>query len=63
MSGPIVTVQADTSLTECLRLMHEHQIHHLPVADELGVLVGMISTTDIFMAVEEAGWEGRPAKQ
>jgi CBS domain-containing protein len=63
MSGPIVTVQADTSLTECSRLMHEHQIHHLPVADELGVLVGMISTTDIFMAVEEAGWEGRPAKQ
>jgi CBS domain-containing protein len=61
MSGPIVTVQADASLSECSRLMHEHRIHHLPVADEHGVLVGMISTTDIFTAVEEAGWESRLA--
>jgi CBS domain-containing protein len=59
MSGPIVTVEAEASLADCSRLMHEHHIHHLPVADEHGILVGMISTTDIFMAVEEAGWEGR----
>ena len=62
MSGPIVTVPAASSLKECSRLMHEHHIHHLPVADDHGVLVGMISTTDIFTAVEEAGWEGRLAK-
>jgi len=59
MSGPIVTVDAASSLKECSTLMQEHRIHHLPVADEHGVLVGMISTTDIFTAVEEAGWEGR----
>ena len=59
MSGPIITVPADASLTQCSRLMHERQIHHLPVADEHGILVGMISTTDIFTAVEEAaGREG-----
>jgi CBS domain-containing protein len=61
MSGPILTVNAASSLKECSRLMQEHRIHHLPVADEHGVLVGMISTTDIFTAVEEAGWEGRLA--
>jgi len=61
MSGPIVTVDAASSLKECSRLMQEHRIHHLPVADEHGILVGMISTTDIFTAVEETGWEGRLA--
>jgi len=57
MSGPIITGKPDWSLMECSRLMQEHRIHHLPVADESGALIGMISATDIFMAVEEAGWE------
>ncbi len=57
MSGPIVTGRAEWALVECSRVMQEHKIHHLPVADEHGVLVGLISATDIFMAVEEAGWE------
>lgn len=58
MSGPIVTVSPDWSLKECSRLMQEKHIHHLPVADESGTLVGLISATDIFMAVEETGWKG-----
>ncbi len=57
MSGPIVTGRADWTLVECSRVMQEHGIHHLPVADEHDTLVGLISATDIFMAVEEAGWE------
>jgi len=57
MSGPIITGRPDWSLMECSKLMQEHRIHHLPVADESGALIGMISATDIFMAVEEAGWE------
>jgi CBS-domain-containing membrane protein len=36
--------------------MGEKRIHHLPVADENGTLVGLISATDIFMSVEEQGW-------
>ncbi len=58
MSGPIVTGSADWTLMECSRVMQEHKFHHLPVADEHGTLVGLISATDIFMAVEEAGWIG-----
>jgi isocitrate dehydrogenase len=57
MSGPIVTGHADWTLLECSRVMQQHKIHHLPVADEHGVLVGLISATDIFIAVEETGRE------
>ena len=37
--------------------MQKHHFHHMPVADKNGELIGMISATDIFMAVEETGWE------
>jgi CBS domain-containing protein len=57
MSGPIVTGRPEWTLKECSRLMEKHKFHHLPIADDFGVLVGMISATDIFMAVEESGWE------
>ncbi|MBI3162147.1 MAG: CBS domain-containing protein [Chloroflexi bacterium] len=57
MSGPIVTARPEWTLIECSLVMQEHHIHHLPVADEQGTLVGMISATDIFMSVEEQGWE------
>lgn len=57
MSGPIITGNPDWSLMECSQVMQENKFHHLPVADEHGTLIGMISATDIFMAVEESGWE------
>ncbi|MEW6084477.1 MAG: CBS domain-containing protein [Chloroflexota bacterium] len=56
MSGPIITGKADWTLAECSRVMQEKKFHHLPIADEHGTLIGMISATDIFMAVEEIGW-------
>jgi CBS domain-containing protein len=57
MSGPIITGNPDWTLMECSKVMQEHHIHHLPVADENGALIGLISATDIFMAVEETGWQ------
>lgn len=60
MSGPIITGRPEWTLKECSQLMEQHKFHHLPIADDFGVLVGMISATDIFMAVEEAGWEEGP---
>lgn len=57
MSGPIITAKPEWTLKECSRFMQERRIHHLPVADDSGVLVGLISATDIFMAVEETGWK------
>ena len=57
MSGPIITGRPEWTLKECSQLMEKHKFHHLPIADDFGVLVGMISATDIFVAVEESGWE------
>src|SRR6185436_7156516 len=57
MSGPVIMGKPEWTLKECSQLMQEHHIHHLPVADKNGTLVGLISVTDIFMAVEESGWE------
>ena len=56
MSGPIITGNPDWTLMQCSQLMQEHHIHHLPIADESSALIGIISATDIFMAVEEIGW-------
>jgi len=57
MSGPIITGDPEWTLAECSRVMQQRKIHHLPIADEHGTLIGMISATDIFMAVEEQGWK------
>ncbi len=57
MSGPIVTGGADWTLKECSLVMQKNRIHHLPIADEQGALIGLISATDIFMSVEEQGWD------
>ena len=57
MSGPLITAKPEWTLQECSRVMGEKHIHHLPVADESGALIGLISSTDIFMAVEETGWK------
>lgn len=60
MSRPLILADPDWTLKECSRIMQKHDIHHLPVADEHGALVGLISVTDIFVAVEEGGWgEGK----
>jgi CBS domain-containing protein len=56
MSGPIITGRAEWTLKECSQLMEKHKFHHLPIADEHGTLIGIISSTDIFVSVEEQGW-------
>jgi CBS domain-containing protein len=59
MTAPVMTANPEWSLKECSQRMQQHHIHHLPVADKDGVLIGIISATDIFRAAEEIGW-GRP---
>lgn len=56
MTAPVITADPEWSLKECSRRMQERNIHHLPVADQHGVLIGIISATDIFIAAEEIGW-------
>jgi CBS domain-containing protein len=57
MTAPVVTADPDWSLIECSIRMQKLGVHHMPVAETNGVLVGIISATDIFMAAEEIGWD------
>ena len=59
MSGPLVTGKPEWTLMECSKVMQDRRIHHLPIVDDSGSLIGLISATDIFMAVEETGWQDR----
>ena len=56
MSSPLTPADPEWTLKECSIQMQNNNIHHMPVADETGVFIGMISATDIFMAAEEIGW-------
>ena len=47
MTRPIVTVMADMSMEECCRIMEENLIRRVPVVDERGACVGMLSVADI----------------
>jgi acetoin utilization protein AcuB len=50
MSSPAVTITPDTSLQDALNLMHEHRFRRLPVVDEMGSLVGIVSERDLLYA-------------
>lgn len=54
-TSPLIAVRPAMTLQECARVMHEHHFHHLPVEDENGSLVGMISATDFLVAAESMG--------
>jgi len=55
MTSPFMAVTTSMSLKECAAIMNKHSIHHLPVADEGGNLVGLISDTDFLVAAEAMG--------
>ena len=56
MSSPLSTVPPDCSLREAAHLMVKRNIRRVLVA-EGGKIIGIVSDTDIFAAVEERGWE------
>ena len=50
MSSPVVTVPPSESIDDCMRIMTERRIRHLPVTDG-GRVVGMLSIGDLVKAV------------
>jgi CBS domain-containing protein len=52
MTTPVTTVGPDTTVGECMRLMTERRIRHLPVM-ERGEVAGVISIGDLVKAVIE----------
>ena len=56
MTTPVICAHPEMSLKDCSLKMKDKGVHHLPVSDERGMIVGMISANDIFAAIEEMGW-------
>jgi CBS domain-containing protein len=50
MSAPAITIRADQSLAEAATRMHRHGVNRLPVVDEAGVLVGIVTRGDLLKA-------------
>ena len=52
MSSPVVTVTPDDDVRQCMQLMTDKRIRHLPVVQD-GRMVGMISIGDLVRVVIE----------
>ena len=50
MSKNVLFAHTGQSFTQLCRLFFEMDIHHLPVADERGQLIGILSTNDVLKA-------------
>ena len=53
MSAPLVTVSPEQSMEDCMELMTNRRIRHLPVMDN-GELIGMVTIGDVVMHVISA---------
>jgi CBS domain-containing protein len=51
MSWPAVTVSPGTSVTDAARLMKVTEVGRLPVVDDLGRLIGMVTRRDLVQAL------------
>lgn len=47
MTTPCVTVTADTSLQSCCELMETNKIRRVPVVDDKGAVIGIVSLADV----------------
>jgi CBS domain-containing protein len=54
MTEPVVTVDEDASLMECVDHMIKKNVKRLPVLDGSGRVVGMIYERDVFSAITKA---------
>ena len=46
MSSPVLTIGPSASVEDCMEIMTEHKLRHLPVLDE-GLMVGIVSIGDV----------------
>jgi CBS domain-containing protein len=54
MTSPAISVTHDTTLQDCCELMESHQIRRVPVVDEAGSVVGIVSLADVVRSANTA---------
>jgi CBS domain-containing protein len=59
MSAPPITVAPDASIADAARIMHTQGVKRLPVADEHGYLLGIVSRRDLLRVFTRADDEIR----
>lgn len=52
MSTNLITIAPEDSLAAARSLMHDNKIHHLPVVDDQGDLVGLVTLTNVLAATD-----------
>lgn len=50
MHAPVITIEPDALAVDAAELMEEHNIRRIPVVDEDGFLVGIVSDSDVLEA-------------
>jgi CBS domain-containing membrane protein len=63
MTREVETVQPDTPLGVAAARLIAHRIGCLPVVDREGVVVGIVTETDLLIAAYARKWEDEPAAQ
>ncbi len=51
MSAPVMTAREDTHIVSLIPLFSEHNIHHVPIVDREGRITGMVTQTDLSVAM------------
>ncbi|MGB8329837.1 MAG: CBS domain-containing protein, partial [Polyangiales bacterium] len=62
MTQPAITVGPTSPLRDVIQLMETNQIRHVPVADESGGLLGLISHRDVLRS-QEGSLSGTPSNE
>ncbi len=52
MSTDLITITPDENLAAARELMYDKKIHHLPVVDDGGKLVGLVTLTNVLAATD-----------
>jgi CBS domain-containing protein len=53
MTSPVVTIPRTATVRQAIRVLHEHNVTALPVVDEPGRLVGIVSEMDLLQGMFE----------
>jgi CBS-domain-containing membrane protein len=54
MSTSVVTVRADAPITDVVSTMEQHQVRRVPIVDDQGCCIGIISQTDVASVAQTA---------